>query len=86
MNNTIDFNTAKTIDTMSKKIDHIDDTVSGFFSFMHMVINEFRKNGNETAIRILDSKNAIATVSALCTISAERRVDSQGKIALHTST
>lgn len=30
MNNTIDFNTAKTIDTMSKKIDHIDDTVSGF--------------------------------------------------------
>ena len=38
MNNTIDFNTAKTIDTMSKKIDHIDDTVSGFFSFMHMVI------------------------------------------------
>ena len=39
MNNTIDFNTAKTIDTMSKKIDHIDDTVSGFFSFMHMVIS-----------------------------------------------
>ena len=38
MNNTIDFNTAKTIGTMSKKIDHIDDTVSGFFSFMHMVI------------------------------------------------
>ena len=38
MNNTIDFNTAKTIDTMSKKIDHINDTVSGFFSFMHMVI------------------------------------------------
>lgn len=38
MNNTIDFNTAKTIDTMSKKIDHIDDTVSGFFSFMHMVM------------------------------------------------
>lgn len=34
MNNTIDFNTAKTIDTMSKKIDHIDDTVSGFFSFI----------------------------------------------------
>lgn len=30
--------TAKTIDTMSKKIDHIDDTVSGFFSFMHMVM------------------------------------------------
>ena len=27
MNNTIDFNTAKTIGTMSKKIDHIDDTV-----------------------------------------------------------
>lgn len=41
MNNTIDFNTAKTIDTMSKKIDHIDDTVSGFFSFMHMVILPF---------------------------------------------
>ena len=39
MNNTIDFNTAKTIGTMSKKIDHIDDTVSGFFSFMHMVIH-----------------------------------------------
>ena len=38
MNNTIDFNTAKTIGTMSKKIDHIDDTVSGFFSFMHMVM------------------------------------------------
>lgn len=35
-------------------------------------INEFRKNGNETAIRILDSRNAIAAVSALCTISAER--------------
>jgi len=28
MNNTIDFNTAKTIGTMSKKIDHIDDTMS----------------------------------------------------------
>ena len=40
MNNTIDFNTAKTIGTMSKKIDHIDDTVSGFFSFMHMVIRK----------------------------------------------
>ena len=40
MNNTIDFNTAKTIDTMSKKIDHIDDTVSGFFSFMHMVMQK----------------------------------------------
>ena len=26
MNNTIDFNTAKTIGTMSKKIDHIDDS------------------------------------------------------------
>ena len=26
------------IGTMSKKIDHIDDTVSGFFSFMHMVM------------------------------------------------
>ena len=38
MNNTIDFNAAKTIGTMSKKIDHIDDTVSGFFSFMHMVM------------------------------------------------
>lgn len=36
--NTIDFNTAKTIGTMSKKIDHIDDTVSSFFSFMHMVM------------------------------------------------
>lgn len=24
---------------MSKKIDHIDDTVSSFFSFMHMVIS-----------------------------------------------
>lgn len=35
MNNTIDFKTAKTIDTMSKKIDHIDDAVTGFFSFMH---------------------------------------------------
>ena len=44
MNNTIDFNTAKTIGTMSKKIDHIDDTVSGFFSFMHMVMqNELGK-------------------------------------------
>ena len=38
MNNTIDFKTAKTIDTMSKKIDHIDDAVSGFFSFMHMAM------------------------------------------------
>lgn len=38
MNNTIDFNTAKTIGTMSKKSDHIDDTVSSFFSFMHMVM------------------------------------------------
>ena len=48
MNNTIDFNTAKTIGTMSKKIDHIDDTVSGFFSFMHMVMqNEL---GNAEAI------------------------------------
>ena len=37
MNNTIDFNTAKTIGTMSKKLDHIDDAVSSFFSFMHMV-------------------------------------------------
>lgn len=46
MNNTIDFNTAKTIGTMSKKIDHIDDTVSSFFSFMHMVmaIQNFLKN------------------------------------------
>ena len=42
MNNTIDFNTAKTIGTMSKKIDHIDDTVSSFFSFMHMVIKTSR--------------------------------------------
>ena len=42
MNNTIDFKTAKTIDTMSKKIDHIDDAVTGFFSFMHMAMqNEF---------------------------------------------
>ena len=32
MNNTIDFKTTKTIDTMSKKIDHIDDAVTGFFS------------------------------------------------------
>lgn len=32
MNNTIDFKTAKTIDSMSKKLDHIDDAVSGFFS------------------------------------------------------
>lgn len=38
MNNTIDFKTAKTIDTMSKKIDHIDDAVTGFFSFMHMAM------------------------------------------------
>ena len=36
MNNTIDFKTAKTIDSMSKKLDHIDDTVTGFFSVMHM--------------------------------------------------
>ena len=36
MNNTIDFKTAKTIDTMSKKIDHIDDAVTGFFSFMYI--------------------------------------------------
>ena len=42
MNSTIDFKTAKTIDTMSKKIDHIDDAVTGFFSFMHMAMqNEF---------------------------------------------
>ena len=38
MNKTIDFKTAKTIDTMSKKIDHIDDAVTGFFSFMHMAM------------------------------------------------
>ena len=43
MNNTIDFNTAKTIGTMSKKIDHIDDTVSSFFSFMHMVMFDVNK-------------------------------------------
>lgn len=58
MNNTIDFNTAKTIDTMSKKIDHIDDTVSGFFSFMHMVMQELRLMQcylmpDETALREL---------------------------------
>ena len=42
MNTTIDLKTAKTIDTMSKKIDHIDDAVTGFFSFMHMAMqNEF---------------------------------------------
>ena len=40
MNNTIDFKTAKTINTMSKKIDHLDETVSGFFSFMHMAMQE----------------------------------------------
>ena len=38
MNNTIDFKTAKTIDTMSKKIDHIDDAMTGFFSFLHMAM------------------------------------------------
>ena len=38
MNKTIDFKTAKTIDTMRKKIDHIDDAVTGFFSFMHMAM------------------------------------------------
>lgn len=38
MNNTIDFKTAKTIDSMSKKLDHIDDAVSGFFSVMHMAM------------------------------------------------
>ena len=27
MNNTIDFKTAKTIDSMSKKLDHIDEDV-----------------------------------------------------------
>ena len=37
-NNTIDFKTAKTIDSMSKKLDHIDDTVTGFFSVMHMAM------------------------------------------------
>ena len=48
MNNTIDFNTAKTIGTMSKKIDHIDDTVSSFFSFMHMVMqNELGNEADE---------------------------------------
>ena len=36
MNNTIDFKTAKTIDNMSKKLDHIDDAVTGFFSIMHI--------------------------------------------------
>lgn len=41
MNKTIDFKTAKTIDTMRKKIDHIDDAVTGFFSFMH--IQKLRK-------------------------------------------
>ena len=39
MNHTIDFKTAKTIDSMSKKIDHIDDAVTGFFSVMHMAMN-----------------------------------------------
>ena len=38
MNNTIDFKTAKTIDSMSKKLDHIDDAVTGFFSIMHMAM------------------------------------------------
>ena len=38
MNNTIDFKTAKTIDSMRKKLDHIDDTVTGFFSVMHMAM------------------------------------------------
>ena len=38
MNNTIDFKTAKTIDSMSKKLDHIDDAVTGFFSVMHMAM------------------------------------------------
>ena len=38
MNNTIDFKTAKTIDTMSKKIDHIDDAMTGFFSFLRMAM------------------------------------------------
>ena len=38
MNNTIDFKTAKTIDTMSKKIDRIDDAMTGFFSFLHMAM------------------------------------------------
>ena len=41
MNNTIDFKTAKTIDSMSKKLDHIDDAVTGFFSIMHMAIDLF---------------------------------------------
>lgn len=53
MNNTIDFNTAKTIGTMSKKIDHIDDTVSSFFSFMHMVMHRActRKSSSLTRAR-----------------------------------
>ena len=38
MNNTIDFKTAKTIDSMSKKLDHIDDAATGFFSIMHMAM------------------------------------------------
>lgn len=53
MNNTIDFKTAKTIDTMSKKIDHIDDAVTGFFSFMHTAI---------PTSRTLSTKKSLQTV------------------------
>ena len=50
MNKTIDFKTAKTIDTMRKKIDHIDDAVTGFFSFMHMAMqNELASTMPATA-------------------------------------
>ena len=48
MNNTIDFKTAKTIDSMSKKLDHIDDAVTGFFSIMHMAIQNLRKDREVT--------------------------------------
>ena len=48
MNNTIDFKTAKTIDSMNKKLDHIDDAVTGFFSIMHMAIQNLRRDREVT--------------------------------------
>lgn len=85
MNNTIDFNTAKTIGTMSKKIDHIDDTVSSFFSFMHMVIGSMAnafirrlsvfwpKHGKATLIRFDPRYCKALSVSSLCTITNTTR-------------
>ena len=74
MNNTIDFNTAKTIDTMSKKIDHIDDTVSGFFSFMHMVI---LKAERRCQYEIRSKGSPISCGSPECISGADAEMDAE---------